>query len=37
MCVVCASERNGRLNSLVPIILQARPIRFVSLRLWTVS
>ena len=33
--VVCAREQEGRLKSLVHIILRARPVRWVSLRLST--
>ena len=32
MCVVCAREKGGILKRLVPIILRARPVRWVSLR-----
>ena len=35
MCVVCAREKEGRLNGRVPNILRARPVGWVSLRLCT--
>jgi len=36
LCVVCAGEEEGRLKGFVPIILRARPVRWVYLRPCTV-
>ena len=35
MCSACKGEGEEEIKGLVPIILQARPVRWVSLRLYT--